>query len=151
MRKRNTLASVVLKRCEIAHRCKDRLEQQALHVWIQLQQLIGGAMQHRPGLPFVDEVEGAPVLGSLSIILASGLEVAKQAPPDLPDGLLHDRASLRFAREIGVFLDQRSHELDQALAKGGQDGAGVAPAAKSIKTLLDRIAHGIELAVSGID
>src|SRR5262245_805560 len=119
MRKRNTLASVVLKRREIAYRCKDRLEQQALHVWIQLQQLIGGAMQHRPCLPFGDEVEGALFLGSLSIILASGLDIAKQSTPNLPNGLLHDRASLCFARKIGVILDQRSHEIDQALAESG--------------------------------
>ena len=141
----------MLKRREIADGCKDHLKQRALRIWIELQQLIGGAMQLRPLLPFGDRVEGAPFLRSLSIILASGFDIAKQSAPNLPDRLVHGRASLRFAPEGGVIFDQRSHKIDQVLAKSGQDGAGVAPPAKGIEALLDCPTHGIEFAVDGID
>src|SRR5262245_50739490 len=107
MRKRDALASIVLKHREIADWRKDRLKQHALHVWVKLQQPIGGAIQLRPCLPFGDRVEGASFLCSRAIILASGLDIAKQSTPDLPNGLLHGRASLRFARKVRIFLDQR--------------------------------------------
>src|SRR5262245_17965372 len=151
MRQCNALAPIVLKRREIAHRCKNRLKQDVLYIWIKLQQLVGGAVQLRPFLPFSDRVEGAPFLGSLPIILASRFDIPKQSAPNLPNRLLHDRASLRVAREVRAFLDQRSHEIDQLLAKSVQDCVGIAPAAKRREALTDLVTHGSKLAVDSID
>src|SRR5262245_19628043 len=151
MRQCNALAPIVLERREVAQRCKNRLEQHVLYIWIELQQLVGGAVQLRPCLPFSDRVEGAPFLGSIPIILASRFDIAEQSAPNLPNRLLHDRASLHVAREVWAFLDQRRHEIDQLLAKSVQGRVSIASAAKCSDTLTDLVTHGSKLTVDSID